>query len=146
MKCPHCGEKIPKYKNPVPTVDIIIELDDRPGEVVLILRKNPPYGWAIPGGFVDEGESLESAAVREALEETGLEVRELTQFHTYSNPARDPRQHTITTVYTAKADGTPNANDDAKDICVFHIDSLPEQMAFDHREVLRDCYATRCKR
>jgi len=146
MECPRCGGEIPQYKNPVPTVDIIIELDDRPGEVVLILRKNPPYGWAIPGGFVDEGESLENAAVREALEETGLEVREVTQFHTYSDPARDPRLHTITTVYTAKADGIPNANDDAKDICVFHMDSLPEQMAFDHRDILRDYFASRSKR
>ena len=105
------------YQNPIPTVDIIIETEKG---IVLIKRKNPPYGWAIPGGFVDYGESLEEAAIREAKEETGLDVKLIKQFHTYSDPNRDPRQHTITTVYIAKAKGTPKAGDDAADLGVFY--------------------------
>ena len=143
MKCPHCGGEVPLYRNPIPTTDVIIELEDRPGEVVLIRRKNPPYGWAIPGGFVDEGESLEEAAAREALEETGLEVMELRQFHTYSDPGRDPRRHTISTVYTARARGFPRAADDAEDVGIFSLENLPEEIAFDHRKVLEDYFAFR---
>jgi len=126
------------YKNPLPTVDIIIELEA--GGVVLIKRGNPPFGWAIPGGFVDEGESLEEAAVREAREETGLEVRLVSQMHTYSDPRRDPRFHTITTVFTATASGTPIAGDDAAEAGVFSEENLPEEMAFDHRAVMRDYF------
>ena len=137
-KCPRCGEKLEQYRNPVPTVDVIIELDGK--GIVLIQRKNPPYGWALPGGFVDYGESLEDAAVREAKEETSLDVTLLKQFHTYSDPKRDPRQHTITTVYVAKAKGAPKAADDAVEIGIFQKDSLPEEMAFDHREILRDYF------
>src|SRR4030042_1439534 len=92
--CPQCGHQIRRYRNPVPTVDIIIEIEDQ--GLVLIQRGKPPGGWALPGGFVDYGESLEDAARREAREETGLEVELLGQFHTYSDPQRDPRQHTIT--------------------------------------------------
>jgi ADP-ribose pyrophosphatase YjhB (NUDIX family) len=129
------------YKNPVPTVDIIIELEnDGTTEIVLINRKNPPYGWAIPGGFVDYGESLEDAAVREAKEETGLEVELKRQFHTYSDPLRDSRQHTITTVYIAKGKGVPVAADDAKEARIFNWTNLPESIVFDHSDILNDYF------
>ncbi|GAB4221492.1 MAG: NUDIX hydrolase [Spirochaetota bacterium] len=132
-----------EYRNPVPTVDIIILLEDENGnikndEIILIKRKNPPYGWALPGGFVDYGESLEQAAVREAKEETSLDVTLLRQFHTYSDPSRDPRQHTITTVYIAKAKGTPHAQDDAQEIGIFNVDDLPQPIAFDHASIIED--------
>src|SRR3970040_2250942 len=107
-KCPHCGTEI-KPGNPFPTVDIIIELEDK--GIILIQRKNPPYGWAIPGGFVDYGESLEEAAVREALEETSLKVDLVRQFHVYSSPDRESRLHAIATVFIASASGTPIAAD-----------------------------------
>ena len=126
------------YKNPVPTVDIIIEIGDK---IILIERKNPPYGWAIPGGFVDYGESLENAAMREALEETSVHVELYEQFYTYSKPDRDPRHHTITTVFLARAlKGTPKADDDAKSLELFTSDSLPDTIAFDHRDVLMDYF------
>lgn len=133
--CPHCQKPITLYQNPVPTVDIIIEIDD---QVVLIERKNLPYGWAIPGGFVDYGERVETAAVREALEETSLQVELVTLLGVYSDPARDARQHTISTVYVARAQGTPVAADDAKTVRLFSIDTLPEVLAFDHRQILDD--------
>jgi 8-oxo-dGTP diphosphatase len=129
------------YRNPVPTVDIIIRMDDNRNDrcsIVLIERKNEPHGWAIPGGFVDYGESLEDAAVREAFEETTLRVKLVRQFHTYSDPGRDPRQHTVSTVFIATAEGTPAAADDAKNIGVFNINELPDSIAFDHREILQD--------
>ena len=103
--CPRCGCQIRRYRNPFPTVDIIIEYGDQ--GLVLIERQKPPYGWAMPGGFVEYGESLEAAAVREAKEETGLEVQLLGQLHSYSDPQRDPRHHTITTVFVALGTGTP---------------------------------------
>ena len=124
-------------KNPLITVDTIIEID---GGIVLIRRKNPPYGWAIPGGFVDYGETLEDAAVREAKEETCLDVDLVRQFHTYSDPKRDPRHHTVTTMFIATASGTPKAADDALEIGIFTRDNLPEDIAFDHREVLEDYF------
>ena len=133
-----------KYRNPVPTVDIIIEIDNNESRdlherrVVLIERKNPPYGWALPGGFVDYGESLEEAAIREAYEETSLRISLIRQFHTYSDPKRDPRQHTVTTVYIARAMGKPRGRDDAKRADVFSIDNLPKDMAFDHEKILDD--------
>lgn len=126
-----------EYKNPIPTVDIIIELD---GGVVLIKRKNYPYGWALPGGFVDYGESLEDAALREAKEETGLDIMDLKQFHTYSTPDRDPRHHTISTVFTGKGKGVLKGSDDAEDAKVFTEDNLPEDIAFDHRKILKDYF------
>ena len=129
-----------RYRNPVPTVDIIIEM--REGGVILIERGNEPYGWALPGGFVDYGESLEAAAVREAKEETSLDVDLIEQFHTYSNPARDPRQHTISTVFVAQADGVPRAASDAQNIGVFTGQSLPEPLAFDHAGILKDYFST----
>ena len=135
--CPACGQAIPAHRNPVPTVDIIISLD---AGVVLVKRKNPPCLWALPGGFVDYGESLEQAAVREALEETGLTIRLGRQFHTYSAPDRDPRQHTVSTVYLATAEGTPVAGDDAGAVAIFHEESLPP-LAFDHSRILEDYFA-----
>ncbi len=129
------------YRNPAPTVDIIIEIrsgDAKEKGIVLIRRKNPPYGWAIPGGFVDYGESLEHAAVREAMEETGLRVELVRQFHTYSDPRRDPRQHTITTVFIARAEGVPAGADDAAEARMFPTDAPPPDMAFDHGDILRD--------
>ena len=137
-QCQKCGNEIELYQNPVPTVDIIIEMESR--GIVLIKRKNPPLGWAIPGGFVDYGESLEEAAVREAREETNLDVELLRQLHTYSDPQRDPRHHTITTVYIAKGKGKPEAMDDALELGVFTRSSLPEQVAFDHRTILEDYF------
>ncbi len=125
------------WRNPVPTVDILIELENTEG-LVLILRKNPPPGWAIPGGFVDYGETLEQAAIREAKEETSLDVILLEQFHTYSDPRRDARLHTISTVFIAKAKGIPHAADDAAEIGVFQENNLPEQIAFDHRNIILD--------
>jgi 8-oxo-dGTP diphosphatase len=125
-------------RNPLPTVDIIIELSG--GGIVLIERKNPPHGWALPGGFVDYGESLEAAAVREAEEETSLRVQLLEQFHTYSDPRRDPRYHTISTVYIATAQGMPEGRDDAKAAKVFLEGELPEPIVFDHHAILSDYY------
>jgi ADP-ribose pyrophosphatase YjhB (NUDIX family) len=127
-------------KNPLPTVDLIIEVNKG---IILIKRKNPPGGWALPGGFVDYGESIESAAVREAKEETGLDAQLIRQFHTYSDPKRDPRHHTITTVFIAKARGEAVAGDDAKEIGVFQRDNLPEEIAFDHRDILNDYFTGR---
>lgn len=127
-------------RNPLPTVDLIIECH---GGIVLIRRKNPPQGWALPGGFVEYGESLEAAAVREAKEETGLNVHLVRQFHTYSDPARDPRNHSISTVFIARAEGKPYAGDDAKATGIFRKENLPEQIAFDHREILNDYYRGR---
>ena len=127
-------------KNPLPTVDIIIEMGEG---VVLIKRKNPPPGWAIPGGFVDYGESLEEAAVREAMEETGLVVRLKRQMHTYSDPGRDARGHTITTVYVAEGSGELKAADDAAEAGVFREDTLPGDIAFDHRDILEDYFDNR---
>ncbi len=138
MKCPHCSKKL-SPRNPLPTVDIIIEID---GAVVLIERKNPPHGWALPGGFVDYGESFEMAALREAQEETGLEVTALRQFHTYSDPGRDLRMHTASTVFIARAQGRPRAGDDAAEAALFRQDDLPE-LAFDHEQILADYFAGR---
>ena len=137
VQCPHCGKAVEKYRNPLPTVDIIIEVA---GGIVLIRRKNPPYGWAIPGGFVDYGESLETAAVREAKEETSLHVRLVSQMGAYSDPGRDPRFHTISVVFIAKAEGVPAAADDALDIGVFARETVPEDLAFDHARILQDYF------
>jgi 8-oxo-dGTP diphosphatase len=126
---------------PFVTVDAIIEV---PAGIVLVKRRNPPLGFALPGGFVDYGESLEDAVRREAREETGLELRCLRQFHTYSDPARDPRFHTVTTVFAAQSDGIPVAGDDAADVRVItpgEIASVP--FAFDHRQVLSEWLAAR---
>ncbi len=137
-RCPHCGKEIPGYRNPVPTVDIIMELE---GGIALIERKNFPFGWAIPGGFVDYGESLEEAAVREAKEETSLDAIILGQLGTYSDPRRDPRLHTVSTVFIARGEGIPQAADDAIRIGVFREEDLPHPLAFDHGQILADYFA-----
>ena len=124
---------------PLLAADAIIELTDKPGRpIVLIERKNPPYGWAIPGGFVDVGERLEVAAIREAKEEVCLDVTLKALLGLYSNPKRDDRGHTVTAVYIAEATGEPRAADDAKNLDIFDLDNLPEQLAFDHAQVLED--------
>jgi ADP-ribose pyrophosphatase YjhB (NUDIX family) len=128
------------YRNLLVTVDIIIEVNDK---IVLIQRVNPPYGWALPGGFVDYGESLESSAIREAKEETSLEVTLREQFHTYSDPDRDPRHHTVTTVFIGKGAGTPKAADDAKRLGVFTEKDLPKPIVFDHRKIIDDYFRYR---
>jgi len=135
-KCPKCGQPFPRRRSPAPTVDIIIEIPLK--GIVLIQRANPPLGWALPGGYVDYGESLEAAACREALEETGLKVELLGQLHTYSDPRRDPRRHNISTVFVARAFGTPKAADDARSLEIFRLEDLPQEMAFDHAEILAD--------
>ncbi len=137
LLCPHCGGLVEKYRNPLPTVDIIIETEKG---IVLIKRRNPPYGWALPGGFVDYGESLEEAAVREAKEETSLNVRLVAALGAYSDPNRDPRHHTISYVYIARSRGTPSASDDAMEIGIFLRASLPKDLAFDHGKILQDYF------
>ena len=139
MKCPNCHTTIETFRNPTPTVDIIIEIADK---VVLIERKNPPHGWALPGGFVDYGESFETAALREAHEETGLRVTGLRQFHTYSDPDRDPRQHTASTVFIASAHGEPQAGDDAGRAALFTETTLPP-LVFDHARILADYFSAK---
>jgi 8-oxo-dGTP diphosphatase len=133
------------YKNPVPTVDILIELDGRPGTLVFIERKNEPRGYALPGGFVDQGEWLADAAAREAKEETGLDVQITELFHAYSNPARDPRQHTVSTVFIARAAGNPVGGDDAAKTVVCAPGELPGPLVFDHATIVADyvAYKTR---
>jgi len=126
--------EIEKYKSPKLAVDAIILVDNK---VVLIERKNPPHGWAFPGGFVDYGESVEAAVIREVEEETSLKIVEgtLEQVHTYSAPNRDPRGHVVSVVFSCEAEGTPKAQDDAKNIKLYPLDELPE-LAFDHKNIL----------
>jgi ADP-ribose pyrophosphatase YjhB (NUDIX family) len=138
--CPHCGKESQRYRNPFPTVDIIIEVE---GRILLIERLNEPFGWALPGGFVDYGESLEEAAIREAQEETGLNLENLRQFKAYSDPERDPRQHNISMVFTAVAHEEPKAGDDAKQAQLFSIDELPTKLCFDHATILQDYISER---
>lgn len=124
-------------RSPLVTVDIIIEVGDG---IVLIERKNPPQGWALPGGFVDYGESLETAAVREAKEETSLDVGLTEQFYSYSDPRRDARHHTVSTVFIAVAEGIPHGADDAKVARIFREDDFPAPIVFDHARVLADYF------
>jgi len=124
-----------KYKQPSLAVDIIIEQE---GKIVLVKRKNPPYGWALPGGFVEYGETVEQTAVREAKEETGLDLVDLKQFGVYSKPDRDPRGHTISVVFTAIGKGKPSAADDAADIGLFALNNLPQEVVFDHYDIIDD--------
>lgn len=130
---------MPAPKTPSLTTDVIIELKDRADvPIVLIRRKHPPHGWALPGGFVDVGESLEHAAVREAEEETALRVTLKVLLGCYSDPSRDPRGHMASAVYVAEAEGEPRAQDDAAGVAVFSPEALPSPLAFDHAQILRD--------
>lgn len=132
--CPCCG----RYHVPSPTVDAVI-YDPLRG-VVLVKRRNIPLGWALPGGFVDYGETVEQAMVREAREETGLDVRLTGLLGVYSDPARDARGHTISTVFAAVA-SNPEAivgGDDAELAVFFPLDALPDAIVFDHRKILDD--------
>ncbi len=135
-----------RFRNPAMAADTIIEMDG--GGIVLIERRNEPHGWAIPGGFIDYGESAEAAAVREAKEETGLDVELVEQFQVYSAPERDPRRHTITIVFIASARGVPVADDDALRAVVAGEDTLPKPLAFDHTRILADYFRYRrtCER
>lgn len=135
LVCPNCQTVVTTYRNPFPTVDIIIRLG---GKIVLIERKNEPKGWALPGGFVDYGESLEAAAVREAAEETGLDLTDLRQFGAYSEPDRDPRQHNISFVFTAEGNGSLLGGDDAARAVLFPLEELPSPLCFDHGKILDD--------
>ncbi|SKA74580.1 8-oxo-dGTP diphosphatase [Paucidesulfovibrio gracilis DSM 16080] len=137
LSCPHCGGDVTTYRNPFPTVDVVILLPEN--QVVLVERANPPHGWALPGGFVDYGESAEHAAVREAREETGLDVTLLGLVGVYSDPDRDPRHHTMSVVYTALAEAPERlqAGDDAAQARAWPLHDLPE-LAFDHARILAD--------
>ena len=121
------------FRNPAPTVDVVIEIDDG---IVLIERDNEPHGWALPGGFVDYGEPVERAAIRESAEETGLDVRLERLLYVYSDPARDPRKHTMSTVFIASTTGTPRGGDDARKAELFGRHELPGPICFDHGLIL----------
>ena len=143
MSLPHLGfawysSPMTTPRNPFPTVDVIIELEG--SGIVLIRRKNPPPGWALPGGFIDYGESAEAAAVREAKEETSLDVQLVELLHVYSDPARDPRHHTLSAVFIATAKGRPKGADDAAEAEVFSENTLPSPLAFDHVKILQDYF------
>ena len=126
-----------KIKTPLLTVDIIIHYK---GGIVLVERKNPPYGWALPGGFVDIGESLEKAAIREAKEETSLDIMSIEQFYAYSKPDRDPRFHTVSVVFAGTGKGELKGQDDAKRADVFTENALPKLLAFDHKDIVNDYF------
>jgi 8-oxo-dGTP diphosphatase len=134
---------VPPQRHTRLTVDVIITRPGHPRHFVLVKRRNAPLGWALPGGFVDDGETVEAAAEREAKEETGLNVRLVRQFHVYSEPGRDPRGHTITVVFIGEAEGDPTGGDDAADARCFSVDALPPDMAFDHEEIIRDFFSKR---
>ena len=130
---------MPRPLTPSLTVDIIIQLTDyKDLPIILIERKYPPYGWALPGGFVDVGETVETAAVREAKEEVCLNVELVTLLGCYSDPNRDDRGHTVSLVYIANAQGEPKAADDAKNLQVYTLAELPRNLVFDHDEILSD--------
>jgi 8-oxo-dGTP diphosphatase len=128
-------------RSPAPTVDVIIEIGER--AIVLVERRFEPHGWALPGGFIDEGERAEVTARREAREESGLEVELLELFNVYSDPRRDPRRHTLSVVYIGRASGEPRGGDDAARAAVFREDSLPSPLAFDHAQILAEYFRYR---
>ena len=127
-----------KIKCPLLAVDVIIRCEEEIGKIVLIERRNFPFGWALPGGFVDYGESVENAAIREAKEETGLDVEIVKLLGVYSDPDRDPRGHCVSIVFIANSSGKPVGGDDAKESKLFSIFSLPEEIAFDHKKIIND--------
>jgi len=129
------------HKNPTPTVDVLVELEGHPGELVFVERAHEPLGLALPGGFVDEGEWLADAAVREVKEETGLDVELLELFHVYSDPSRDKRKHTVSTVFIGRARGTPVGGDDAASAVVCRPDAVPHPLVFDHARIVADYVA-----
>lgn len=135
--CPNCGTLVVKYSNPLPTADVII-YDPQCG-IVLVRRRNPPIGYALPGGFVEEGESVEHAAVREIKEETNLDVELLGILGVYSNPMRDRRCHVMTTVFVGRAQHRENlkGGDDAQNAAFYPLDNIPETLCFDHAKVIR---------
>jgi len=145
VHCTKCGNAIREYRSPLPTVDIIIQCRrmDREEGLVLIIRNREPRMWALPGGFCEYGESLEAGAVREAKEETGLDIELTEQFYTYSDPDRDPRHHSITTVFLARSTGEPYAGDDAGEVRIFKAFDIPEALAFDHKRILEDYFLYR---
>lgn len=136
FECPFCGRAIDRLPGPRCTVDAILE--PRPGHVLLVRRRYPPLGWALPGGFVERGESLEDACRREIQEETSMEIVELRQMHTYSDPSRDPRHPTVSTVFIARGVGEASAGDDAAETGIFPLDALPQPICFDHADILAD--------
>jgi ADP-ribose pyrophosphatase YjhB (NUDIX family) len=135
IHCPRCGSSVEVYRNPFPTTDVVAIRD---GQVLLINRKNPPLGWALPGGFVDYGEAAEEAAARELKEETGLNLDSGKLLGVYSKPGRDPRFHTLSVVYTGTVSGSLRAGDDAAEARWFPLTELPEHIAFDHREIIAE--------
>jgi ADP-ribose pyrophosphatase YjhB (NUDIX family) len=135
LRCPACGGEV-ALPFPLVTVDAIA--CDARGRVLLVRRRFPPPGWALPGGFVDAGETLEAAVARELREETGLELRDAAQLRAYSDPRRDARHPVVTVVFTGRVAGEPRAGDDAAETAFFPLDALPAEMAFDHREILAD--------
>ncbi len=136
--CPHCGKPYSCYRNPAPTADVIIYTPEQ--GVVIIRRANEPLGYALPGGFIEEGECAEAAAIREMREETGLIVELTGVLGVYSRPDRDPRQHTLTVVFTGKPQNSHAlcAGDDAAQAAFFPLDALPSPLVFDHEQILRD--------
>ncbi len=142
VKCPACGKEFINHSYPIPTVDIIIGRRKGPREaVILVRRKNPPHGWAIPGGFIEYGEDAEDCAVREAKEETGLDVVLTGLLGVYSDPGRDPRFHTLSVAFMAKGEGEPRADSDAAEVGVFAEDELPhDEITFDHSKILADYF------
>lgn len=136
--CPHCGHPYSTWRNPSPTVDVVIHDPDR--GVVIIKRANEPHGYALPGGFIDEGEQAEAAGLREMKEETGLDVELEGLLGVYSRPDRDPRQHTLSTVFVGKARNPEalQAGDDAAQAAWYQLDELPSPIVFDHAQILSD--------
>lgn len=122
--------------HPLLAVDAIVRVGD---QIVLVRRRNPPEGWAIPGGFVEHGETVERAVRREIREETGLELDDLTQWRVFSDPDRDPRRHVVSLCFTARSEGSPRSGSDARDVGLFRPSDPPAPLAFDHEHILR-CY------